>query len=165
MIGLAAAIVALGAAAILVWGVSAPVDVSAGAPDVPGLDISAKLYDKNTSDRNPNREETLDLSELQRLCAKDFHRPLYDPEPKERKVSKTSKKTPMTMRLVGTATEPGHSVAILLSKDGSVELCSPGQSIETACGTITVTRVEHRKATVRHGGKTYELEIEDEKQR
>ncbi len=166
MILLAAAVIALGAAAILAWAVLAPVRVEPGKPNIGKFSSGAKNPVGGAVGENADITDNLALNELQRLCSMNLRRPLYEKktEPEKPNVVKaSSSNASISVELVGTATEPGHSVAFLKTKNGIIELCPAGGSIENDGDMITVTSVEHKKATVKYGGKTYELEVEEEK--
>jgi len=164
MLGSAAVVVSTSAVALLVWGFTTAVRIDAHKPDIGRYAPKATTMPAGSSDPAIGRQAGLSLTELQSICAIDLHRPLYDaPKPEARKVATPARAVALTVRLIGTAAEPGHSVAILQKNDGSIELCAQGRSIDHPGGAITVTKVEHRKATLRCGGRTYVLEIKGDK--
>jgi len=117
---------------------SRPAEVSAGTPQRTGL-------------------ADLTLGELQALCATDLHRPLFDPPGAAASQGESPSATPLTLQLLGTIDEPGHSVAIFLARDGSIRLCSPGESLDDAGGPARLLSVEHQKATVLYAGQRHDL--------
>ncbi len=99
------------------------------------------------------------LADLQRVCGVDLRRPLGEAPPAAGAASGAPAASPMTLRLVGTVNEPGHSVAMFQKPDGAMELCGLGQSIDDAGGAVTVTRIEAQKVTVQYGSQVLELAV------
>jgi len=145
------------AVAIMVAGLSLPVRVDAKASDV-----GAKVVSTTSRDVKPREDQTkrLTLAQLQRLGAMPLRRPLYDAkQPVATNVSQQPVAKPMTLRLVGTINEPGHSMAMFQKSDGSIELCALNQSIDDAGGAVTVTHIEPNKVIVEYNGQSRDLEI------
>jgi len=169
---LASIALAVGAGAALAWGFAVPVRVTPSEADVPGLahprDDSP---DKNDHDpqRNPSRPP---LEELKKLASMDLRQPLYDaPEPRKQQPEPDKpqpKQTPsrLSLRLVGTIQERGHSMAMFQAGDGSIKLCGEGQSVENSGDVVKVTRVDFRTVTIEIDGESRELALpraEDER--
>lgn len=163
VIWLAAALLGAISASVLAWGVGYPVRVGAtGAGEAPEPASRAVASDK-AADGSADRDRRPPVEELVRLCEMELRRPLYEPEPAERERAdaepgdEPKASTSMTVRLIGTINEPGHSMAMFQKKDGSVELCAEGRSIEDGEGEVTVIEIEHQRVTVRHAGREREL--------
>ena len=158
IIWLAAAVVASAGAATLVWGLALPVNIavdgSTSHAETPGAgDLLAGAA------RNAPVHPMVSLDELQRVCGLDLRRPLGEAPMAASGVTGGPAKSPMTLRLVGTVNEPGHSMAMFQKVDGSIELCALGQSIDDAGGTVTVTRIEEQKVVVQYGAQSLELVV------
>jgi hypothetical protein len=156
LIGLAAALAGAAAVAILAAGLGLPVEVAVPEP-APGAGVAAAgAPDGGKADAARAARGRPPLAEFERLAALDLRRPLYDP-PAEPRVAAAHPATPLTVRLIGTVNEPGHSMAMLRKADGSVAVCALGEGVDAAGGRVTVTGIGHRKATVRYGGRSHEL--------
>lgn len=165
MLGLTAAVASAAAVAVLVWGFTEPVGIAAQESDAGRYLRKATTAPADRADGPEARRTGLSITELQSLCGIDLHRPLYDaPKPKTVASATAARTVPLSIRLIGTAVEPGHSAVILQMKDGSIELCAEGRTIDCPGGAVAVTKIEHRKASVRFGGRTYVLEIRDDQQ-
>lgn len=151
--------VALGAAALLAWGLGVPVWV---APAVAGVTPNAGATNEASGgaddDQAPAQAPALDLAELKRLCATDLRRPLFDPTPVKPKATAAAPAlSALRVRLIGTANEPGHAMAMLEKSDRTIAWCAEGQSITDGGGVLTLAKVENEKVKVLYGGKEYEL--------
>jgi hypothetical protein len=102
----------------------------------------------------------LTLEELQSLCAMDVRKPLFDAPPGSA-AQGPAKPTAnaLSVRLLGTVDEPGHSMAILQGANGEIEVCGEGQKTDDASGGVTVLRIDHQKVTVTQGAQSYELVV------
>jgi hypothetical protein len=161
LIGLVAALLALGAVASLVAGLAVPVGVDppkqAAAKNDPGVAAQAAVA---SSQKAAEKSRRL-LAQLQPLCAVELRRPLTDPPGSTQGGSGGSgqPQRPMTVRLVGLASEPGHSMAVFAKGNGAIEICPQGQSIDDAGGPVTVTKIELDKVTVQYGGQSQVLTL------
>lgn len=149
----------LGVVAVVIVGVglSLPVRV-----DVDDSGVHVKVVSATSQDTKPQEVQAagLTLAQLQRLGAMPLRRPLYDAkQPVATNVRQQPVAKPMTLRLVGTINEPGHSMAMFQKSDGSIELCALNQSIDDAGGAVTVTHIEPNQVTVKYGGQSRDLEI------
>lgn len=155
-----AALVGLGGLALLAWGLVDRVEVGSQNDPASRAPVPDQAADGPASDDPaPARFE---IAELQRLCARDLRRPLFDPAPKLAEKTATKKaaaKANLSVKLIGTVSEPGHSMAMLLKSDRTFAWCAEGQSIEDRGIELTVTKVDSDRVTVRYGGKVHELEL------
>ncbi|MFO8014766.1 MAG: hypothetical protein R6X20_15840 [Phycisphaerae bacterium] len=171
LIWLLAGALAAPAVAVVVLGLAVPVRVeTAQAPATEGAQDEKPSAKSATADAG-DRPQRAALAELLRLCRANLRRPLYDAdEPAEdAKTGKTAARraarSPLTLRLIGTVNEPGHSMAMFQKKDGSIALCAQGESVDDAGGAVTVTQVEFEKVTVEYGNRSHELIIPPRKSR
>ena len=156
----AAALVALGAVIVLAVGLRRPVVDAGGASSVGNDDRDATAAASAPSEASLEESRQADLAQLQQLCGLDLRRPLYDPPPASASASQPmAGGTPMTARLIATADEPDHSIAVFQKSDGSLEMCGQGQSFQDAGGIVTVTRIDHQKVVVQYAGGAQELVV------
>jgi hypothetical protein len=87
----------------------------------------------------------VDPQELAQFCQLDLRRPLHDPPPPPPVLTPPAKPSPpLNIRLSGTIVEPGHSQALIVMPDGTVQLKSVGEDAgnarikEIGDGSITV---------------------------
>jgi hypothetical protein len=172
MLYLAAGLCGAGVAAVVTWGLITPVEVTAARPS---FQLSSAGQSTQPSDRASARHTPArpSLEQLQRLASMKLRQPLYDPEPTQ--AQKQAKQTQpshshqpdaqLTLRLVGTVQEPGHSMAMFQTQDGTIELCAQGHSVENGGdqAVVKVTRVEHRKVVVQYNGQSHELSLPEKK--
>jgi hypothetical protein len=149
-------------AAVLAVGFAMPVELPVTASPAPrGSATSLSKPVQAQTGRTAFAPQSA-LDELQRLSAVDLRAPLFDPPPAlpapAAEVPVAHRST-MTLRLVGTIVEPGHSMAMFQKPDGSIALCAQGQSIDEAAATVTVTHVSHHRVTVQFAGQSIELDL------
>jgi hypothetical protein len=162
LIGLAAAFVGLAGVAVLAAGLGVPVQVAADESAAPAEPVVAPVAPSDASAEQKDAESHVALSELQRLCRIDLRKPLFDVPALPSTAgaaSNPSSASSLGARLVGTVVELGHSMAMFQKRDGSIELCAEGQSLDDAGGKITVLRIEYMKATVQVAGRMFNLVI------
>ncbi len=164
IIALAAGLVGLGAAAVLAAGLTLPVQVEAPEPAAADAGTSAPALPDGAPSGAEAGPSKAALAELLRLCAADLRKPLQEAAPAAPGAGPAAKAGPraarsLTVRLIGTAIEPGHSLAMFQKPDGSIELRAEGQALDDAAGGFTVTRIEDLKVTVKVGSETRELAI------
>lgn len=107
----------------------------------------------------------LDRATLRRLAGRPWRQPLFEPtepEPNQPEKNAPDPAPSITLRLIGTAHEPGRSVAILRKSDGSTELCERGQSFTDRGATVTVTDIGPRAVTVEVNGSPRELTLPED---
>ncbi len=162
MIALAAALVALGGVGVLAGGLAVPVE----APAPASADAPAPSTAPSTAPATAPAERktpSASLGELVRLCGRDLRRPLYDPPSKvaatARPKARAKPKPKLTLSLIGTAAEPGNSMAMFWTRDRKIKVCGEGDRLEDGGRTVTITRIEPGKVTVTHGGTTQTLTV------
>ena len=100
------------------------------------------------------------LVQLQQLCGMGLRRPLFDPPPEPALQGRNTRPgAGLSVRLIGTADEPGHSMAVFQKADGAIEVCGEGQSFELPGGVLTVVTIEPDKVAVQYAGRRHELVI------
>jgi hypothetical protein len=156
-IGLVAGLVGLAGLAILAAAVAVPLETGAPEP-APQAPAVGPPPDDRGADQTPGASRPT-LGELARVSAMDLRRPLHDPPATAAAAPKAASAVPMTVRLVGTIVEPGHSMAVFRKADGSFELCAQGESVTDAGGAVTVTGVAPEKVTVEYAGQAQELAV------
>ena len=105
-------------------------------------------------------EPAVSLQRLRGIASLDLRRPLFapeQPEPSTAASKPTPRVTPLSLDLLGTIDEPGHSYAILSYAGGEWDLRGPGESFDTPAGTVTVVEVTPRRVIVEHRGERREL--------
>lgn len=89
------------------------------------------------------------------IYERDIRKPLFDPKP-IRTVKVEPPKPKLTIRLIGTAVEPGFTYGLFRTKSGESKLVSIGQTI----GGAEVTAVGEGTATVKFHGELITLKVE-----
>jgi hypothetical protein len=158
---IAAAITALAALSAVVAGVAWPYDLGL---DDPGADPAPAAPGSSSANSPGGSAPALDLAQLQALCAIDLRRPLLDDPTaaqadQQPVVAAAPPGSALSLRLVGTAHEPGQSIALFQKPDGKIELCALGKTLDDPAGPVKVTHIEHRKVTVEFAGGSLELAI------
>jgi hypothetical protein len=156
MMWLGAALVMLAGVSVAAWGLAAPVRVQTRPEDAAAPGSKAALSSAEASRQATGRDSARLLAALQQLCAMNLRRPLYDPPPTP---PPPRPEPSMTVRLVGTINEPGHSLAMFQKPNGAIELCGLGESIDDEGLAVTVTRIEGGKVTVRYADELHELVV------
>jgi type II secretory pathway component PulC len=103
------------------------------------------------------------LAQFEPLCRRPLRRPLYDPPPKAKPapVVVAQKPPPLNVRLVGTALEPDHSMAMLLTSRGTIEMKAVGDKLDDTPDSAELTSIEQDRVTLRYHGQTVRLEVEN----
>lgn len=170
----AAAALCLAGAAVIAWGVATtatvtPREQAIDAPAVAGRD---QPTDSPNAPAGPaNARERPSLEALNRLASLKLRQPLFEQASTDQRQTATEEENDdeprrsLSLRLVGTIQEPGHSMALFRKSNGTFELCPQGQSIEDGSGQVTVTRVGRRTVTVQFAGRSRELTMPDEESR
>jgi len=107
----------------------------------------------------------LDRATLRRVANRPWRQPLFaqpEPDPEQPEPAQPSPAPSINLRLIGTAHEPGRSVAILRKSDGTTELLEQGQSFTDRGATITVSAIGPRSATVEVNGSPRELKLPED---
>jgi hypothetical protein len=155
LLTLAAGLMVLASLALLVGGFVLPVRVD--RKPLSPADSSAR----SKTDGAETKTSKLDWPQLMRLSAGDLLRPLYD-EPARSSDDPNSTPRPqpaLNIRLLGTAREFGHSMAMFMKPDGSVEWCAEGDRFKVGNEEIVLMKVEQHKVTLRARDNTMELKI------
>lgn len=158
VIGLAAAFVGLGGGAVLMVGLSLPVQSKTYEPETP-VRPAGTAAPAETAGVRETGTSLPPLAELQRLGAMDLRKPLYGSSSVGEVGPTSPPASPMAVRLVGTINERGHSMGIFQKQDGSIEVCAQGRSFDDAGAVIRIVKVEDQKVTVQHAGGSCELVI------
>lgn len=125
-----------------------------------GGDSSNHRSGEQRNTASPSHDEQDQPNQLRRLASRPLRRPLYDQpavEGTDARPMPQLPRNPLGLRLVGTIDEPGHAQALFRMKDGRIELCGAGQSVDDAGGPVTVERIDGRRVTVRYAGRSHEL--------
>jgi hypothetical protein len=100
------------------------------------------------------------LPALRRVCSLDLRRPLYDAPPeKTPDVQPPAAKVPLAIRLLGTVQEPGHSMAMVQTSDGMIEVYAEGDRIDDAGSVFMIMKIEAEQVTIDHGGRSHTLTL------
>lgn len=150
-IWLAAGALGLVALAVLAAGVAVPLELAPDEPDIPPAPENNPAADRGAEQARAERARG-ELAALQRVASLDLRRPLHDAP-----AAGGPSKVPMTVRLIGTVKETGHSMAMFQKKDGTIELCAEGESIDDTGGAVTVKRIDQETVTVEYADETVEL--------
>jgi hypothetical protein len=155
----AAGLLGLAGVAVLAWGLGGEVRVEADR-DMPASPVRPRSTPGETDGPHAARSH-IALAELNRVAAMDLRPSLFDPPTSDRSATDDTR-APKAMRviLIGTAVEPGRSMALFRMPGGEVELAGEGQSIDDPGGAVVVDRIEHRKVTVTYRGAEQTLIIE-----
>lgn len=164
LIWLLAGALAAPSVAVVALGLTVPVRVETDQPSMTSGGPSEEPSAKAMAAASRDRQRRAAMAQLLQLCQRDLRKPLYDSDsPAEAEADRTAARRPgpssLTLRLIGTVNEPGHSMAMFQKKDGSIALCAQGESVDDAGGPVTVTRVEYEKVSVQCGNRAHELVI------
>lgn len=94
------------------------------------------------------------LASLQQLCQVDLRGPLFDPPPPPPPVNAIA-----SVRLIGTAQEPDHTMAMFQLPGGQMAVCEPGQSFQLSGQTVKVVEVGANRVKVEYAGRVHELTL------
>lgn len=158
MIRAAAMAIVLGGGAVLAWVIATPVRVETNesSPAERGGSVEPAIAAAAAQTVAPRR---LTLEELREVCGLDLRRPLSEVPPATGDAAVAPPPVAITVRLVGTAQEHGHSVAMFQKQDGTLEVCAQGQSIEDGGVSIRVMLVEAARVMVNVAGVMCELSM------
>ena len=101
------------------------------------------------------------LSTLASVWQLDLRRPLFDNP--TRTITPTIKRAAprLSARLAGTVIEPGHSIAMFVTKKGGIDLKSIGEMV----GDAQILSITQNGVTVQRHGKKIDLSLEREKKK
>ncbi|GEM_PF-1670137 len=165
---IAATVVALAGVTILVAGIVMPVAV------VPSTSVELLITGSPSKEGNDVPNDTQEKSKAWRqdlltICSVDLRPPLFD-APSLASATKvgdsvTQGESPvvqvatLSVRLVGTIVEPGHSMALVMQPTGDVKLVAPGEHFEDSGVAVMVVKIERWKVTVLRAGQQMDLHL------
>lgn len=154
---LGSALLGLACLAVLAGAVTLPVRVEADRPrDLPEL-AANDVKDGNDAPDDPNRMAAVHR-DLQRLARLDLRKPLVRPaKPKPERKSRPA--PTLRLRLLGTAQEPGHSLAYFQKVDGTTAWLGEGDRVQTSAGEVVVQTITSQAVTIALGERTVELKV------
>jgi len=151
-------LLALACVAVVAGGVLLPVRVEADPPaNMPEL-ASGGSTDPNDAPADPNRMSRV-FADLQRLARMDLRRPLVKKDVPRRTSTKTPPKPRLQLRLLGTAEEPGRSLAYFQERDGSTVWLAEGERLKTPAGEVVVKTITSERVTITLGEQTIEQKV------
>lgn len=160
LIRLTTAVIALTSAVVIVGGFMVAVEIEAPASTqgAGATGVRPTVAEQVSSDV----PQVPGLDHLVRLCERDLRAPLFDaPTPVAVETVEPAAPAPtstgLSVKLLGTIIEPGHSMAMLQKSDGSVALIEAGQSIDDGGAKVVVAVVELRRVVIRIGNESHEL--------
>lgn len=150
-----AAVIAVGALIVPAVGWMMPVGIVAG--DADAARIKPPAVENESSARTRTKVE---LQPLMLICDRDWRKPLGGGE--DTAVENTgdgpsAQQVFMNLRLIGTAIETGHSMAIFQKPDGAVSVCAEGGRMDEGGTRVTVNKIVGTVVTVSCGGQTQTL--------
>jgi type II secretory pathway component PulC len=95
------------------------------------------------------------LADFQRLLTRNLRQPLYDPAAVSTPPIPAPAKPSLDVKLAGTIIEPGHSKAMLITRDGKTELKGVGQK----CGEAEILAIDEKRVVIRFNGDAVELRV------
>lgn len=116
---------------------------------------------------------SLEVASLEPLLNKRLRRPLYDPPPPSKptvaktdraKKNRQRRAAPPDVQLIGTVLEEGRSVAILMDRQGQIELKESGQTLQTVIPGAKVTQVTRNEVHLDYRGQSMILRMEEPNQ-
>jgi hypothetical protein len=157
----AALVVATGA--IWAGGFLLNVQVRAGQVDTPQLASGGKPG--RVSEPKGDAMAAV-FEQLRTLGPRKLRGPLTDVKrPTKVADARVAPKVSLTVSLIGTAREPGHSMAAFRKQDGTLQWVAQGETFETASGEVTLQAVSDVGVTVSLAGTKIKLAIPEEPQR
>ena len=93
------------------------------------------------------------LASFENLWDRDLRRPLFDPAPAPPAPPAAVAPPSLSVRLVGTVTEPGHSQALLMTPEGKLEIKAIGEQ----SGGAEIVAIDEAGITVRFAGQTLSI--------
>lgn len=159
---LAAVLAASALVGVLAFGLGVPVKVK--QPPASDSLRNTTITPATTQGVAAEDGPAISLQRLRRIASLDLRRPLFapeKPEPTTAASNPTPRVTPLSLELLGTVDEPGHSYAILSYPGSPWELRGPGESLDTPAGTVTILEVTPRRVIVEHRGKRLERTMPD----
>ena len=143
LIVMVAALLGLSSAALLAAGFVAPVRVK----PTPTLERAqtGETRDAGPAHASDPTRDGATLAQLQQLCAIDLRGELFV---EEQVVNDAPPPATIRVRLIGTAIEPGRSVAVFEMTDKSIELYAIGETFKDSGRQFKVTTIQPRRVTI-----------------
>lgn len=152
----AAGLLWIGTASALVWAVfGSPRDIREPAP--------------RTADSSSKPTQTAEgwfrcpeLKDFEQVWQRRLRRPLFDPPPPAVVVVPTVAPQPpqLPIKLLGTAIEPEHSLAMLAVPPNAIEVCRVGDRIGESLNQVEILEIEADLVAVRSNGQKIVLKRE-----
>lgn len=154
-----AGLLACSAVAVIVVGLTAPIEFSDAGAQAPPASPATTGIDANAPGPGV-RQASPPLSAFATVWDADLRRPLFDPPPVTvAKPPSPPPPPPLTIRLVGTVVEPDRALGLFVTAGGKVEMKGAGQVVDGA----KIISVNERGAIVLHHGRQVALTLEAEK--
>lgn len=161
---LAAVLAASALVGVLAFGLGVPVNVK--QPPASDALRTPSITPAATQGVTAEDGPAVSLQRLRRIASLDLRRPLFAPEKPEPDPAETSaapRVVPLSLELLGTVDEPGHSYAIVSYPGSEWELRGVGESFDTPAGVVTIVEVTPRRVVVEHQGERRELTMPEPK--
>lgn len=162
----ASALLAAASLVALLWPLWLPVPTNAA-----GLELRGNQTASDENEPNAASVAVPPLNEFAAIWTMDLRRPLFDPPPPAPAPAgpaapAPAPRPPLGLRLVGTAVERSadareQSVALLATRNGTIEIRRVGQVIEEAGSTVQIVAVAQKTATLRVGDQETIIKIEE----
>ncbi|MEX2672295.1 MAG: hypothetical protein WD294_09325 [Phycisphaeraceae bacterium] len=145
--------------AVLASGLMLPIAVDVEQPTTTAPRAGTPTHDRSTS-----QPTAVPLEALLRVTTRNWRQPLFDvtettPEDTQQQAPRPASAVPMTVQLMGTVIEHGRSMALLRKTDGTIAICSEGETVDDSGGPVLVERVEANSVTVHYAGAARTLEL------
>jgi hypothetical protein len=147
------------AVGVLVWSLFWPIEKSP---------VTVSQPVTQSASRKVQRPVLPTLKQFEPFWKRQMRRPLFDPPPNTPVASSATVQKPpssLGVRLLGTVTEPGRSVAMLMTTRGTIEIKAVGERLGDMPDGAEVVSVNTDRAVLRYHGETISLELESEKKR
>jgi hypothetical protein len=146
--------------AVVAAALAAPLELTPARPDVPSLSDHAP----GSEDAEAEKADSVDPERLAQLAQLDLRRPLYDDQEPATEPVASRPRQPLAIRLIGIAVEPGHSVAMLVRRDGAIVLAQEGETVDVAGGVVKVLQVGDNSVEVEFQGRQSTLRLPEDDQ-
>lgn len=158
---LAAAVCVAGVVAVVGFGLGVRAQVTPPPPSESLRNAPiAPAASRDAAERGD--EPAVSLQRLRRVASLDLRRPLFEPDepPAQAAAREAASRAPaLSIELLGTINEPGHSYAIVSYPGSPWELRGVGERFDTPAGSVTIVEITPRRVTCRHRGEQRRLEM------
>lgn len=104
------------------------------------------------------------LDEFARVWQKPLRRPIFDPPPTAPPIATSEpKRAPLNIKLLGTAIEPGESLAMIATPPNTLEVRGLGDTIGEGANQLEVVEIMPDRVVLRRQSERLVLEIEPRK--